>query len=75
MLGDAPFRMPDSWYDPPDDRPDLVECPGCKGSGKVSPDEACATCEGTGEVEPPDDQDEPDPDLAYDEWRERRLEE
>ena len=54
----------------PPDPPDMMECPDCKGAGKVKEYEAdpdddcefcmCLTCDGTGEV--PDDYDPTDRD-------------
>jgi hypothetical protein len=71
-----PFRMPDSWYDPPSE-PDLVDCPDCKGEGVIlvglDEFEDCEGCGGSGDVEPTPY--EPDPDDERDQMLDRQYEE
>ena len=73
-LNTSTFRMPDSYYDPPE-RTDLVDCPDCKGTGEITePGHGtgeCESCDGTGEVE--DDPYEPDPDQERDERADREY--
>lgn len=75
-LSDGVFRMPDSWYDPPE-YPDPIDCPDCGGSGQVKNDndemDDCERCDGEGAIEP--EPYEPDPDDARDRWLDQQREE
>jgi hypothetical protein len=54
-------------------RPEPETCQVCKGSGLTADEEGdCPECEGRGELLP--ETQEPDPDRAYDEKRDREME-
>lgn len=75
-LSDKPFRMPDSYYEPPE-YPEPEPCPDCDSTGTVKDADddlvTCDRCNGDGYIDP--EPYEPDPDDERDQMLDRQYEE